>query len=175
MKESINLVSTPAQSPQPAYDLTRFRSQIKTGCAVLGAVLAVEIFASLLLNFQLGRELRARNVSERKLTSLRSDAQMVNSLLTRQKQLDYIEKQRLNLKKLVSLVQGKMPQDLALTNLKVEKGRVVVSAKTLEVSSFSQFVNGLVSTKYFKKISLTQSAYSEESRTFSFTLECLTN
>lgn len=173
MKESINLVSAPSQNSKPAYDFRELKEYLKRGCAVFGVALLLEFFAYVSLNFLVAAQIRAQNSSERKLSSLLADAELVSSLMTRQKQLDYIKKQRPNLKNAVSLVQSKVPENLILESLKVEKSRAVISAKTSQISSFSQFINGLVSSKFFKKISLTQSSYSDESQTFSFTLECL--
>lgn len=176
MKESINLATTFAPNkPRKVLNLGKLKNYLR---AVNGAVFILLILEILILSFvswQIKAQSVAKLTAERKLTTLTGDVKLIDSLLTRQKQLDYIEKQRPNLKATASLIQESVPEDTTLTNLKIYSDHVTVSAETAGVSSFSQFVNNLIGSKYFKKISLTQSAYNRDSGTFSFTLECLIN
>lgn len=176
MKESINLVSTFVDNkPRKVYNLGKLKSYLKAFNAAASILLILELVALGFVNWQMKTRSLAKTASEKKLASLTGDAKLIDSLLTRQKQLDYIEKQRPDLKSTASLIQKEVPGDVTLNNLKIYNDHVVISAKTVGVSSFSQFVNNLVTSKYFKKISLTQSVYNQDFGTFNFTLECLIN
>ena len=176
MKESINLAATFVENkPRKVFDLGKLKNYLKALNAVAAAFLILELLVLGFASWQAKAQSAGKLASEKKLASLTGDAKLIDSLLTRQKQLDYIEKQRPNLKSTADLIQKLVPEDTTLTNLKIYKDRVIISAKTGGVSSFSQFVNNLIGSKYFKKISLTQSAYNRDSGTFNFTLECLIN
>lgn len=176
MKESINLASTFALSkPKRVFNLGKLKNYLKALNTAAAAFLILELLVLGFASWQAGAQAAGKLASEKKLASLTGDAKLIDSLLTRQKQLDYIEKQRPNLKGITNLIQKLVPEDVTLTNLKIYKDRVTISSKTVGVSSFSQFVNNLIGSKYLKKISLTQSAYNRDSGSFSFTLECLIN
>jgi len=174
MKESINLASTFIENkPRRVINLGKLKNYLKAINLAIVVLLIFELLALGAAGWLAGSRSRAKDASEKKLSGLLGDTKLIDSLLTRQKQLDYIEKQRPNLKRTVNFIEQKVPADATLTNLKIYKDRAVISSKTGEGSSFSQFINSLIGSKYFKKISLTQSSYNQELGTFNFTLECL--
>lgn len=176
MKESINLASTfGADKPRRVINLGKLKTYLRLFNAVTFVVLIVELLTLGLIGWQTKIQSVDRDKTEKKLASLLGDAKLVDSLLIRQKQLDYIEKQRPNLKSTINLVERLVPGNTTLTNLKIYKDHTIISAKTVGVSSLSQFANNLIGSKYFKKISLTQSSYNQDSESFNFTLECLIN
>jgi|GEM_PF-5228215 Tfp pilus assembly protein PilN len=174
MKDSINLVSTFVESkPQRVINLGKLKYYLKIGNYAVLIFITLGLLLLGLISWQIKAQSAAKLATEKKLAALSGDEKLIDSLLTRQKQLEYIEKQRPNIKAAANLIQGLIPEDVVLTSLKISRDRVTISAKTPGILSFTVFINNLIVSKYFKKISLVQSAYNQDPGTYSFTLECL--
>lgn len=175
MKESINLASSFIQeSPPKTPNFGKFQRYLIISNVVSAALLLVTILTLITFSFLTARENSLKHETELKFNALSEDKKIIDSLVKRQQQLEYVKTQRPDLKKTVSAVQDYVPEDTTLTKLAVFLGGATVSAKTPTVTSFSQFVSSLISSKFFKRISLTGSNFDQSTGFFSFTLECLT-